>query len=263
MGEVNDSNLYVSLDEAREELKKRWNDVELRKKVEKELGENFWSEFKLKPRSLLWRPLLSPDNGFTFFYQCSKFIDSEPLAFEFLGDMYMSFNEEKRGLGCLHLELENNKKMIVNIIDLHKWNKKTFLEIKTKTGELLVDFHHNLIKYSGYKIEVRDMTNWVRNNSKPKFWYYKYLLHFLAHGVLFDAYLALENEKDRGFFRDVVYTNIKKIEKNFGIKPLIIKHYPDNQNDGEDFYWWSYPPNINDYLINYAKKYNLNFRNAL
>ena len=32
---------YFSLDEAREEIKKRWNDVELKKKVEEELGKNF------------------------------------------------------------------------------------------------------------------------------------------------------------------------------------------------------------------------------
>jgi hypothetical protein len=37
MGRENTSNIYVSLDEAREELKKRWADLELRKRVEKEL----------------------------------------------------------------------------------------------------------------------------------------------------------------------------------------------------------------------------------
>lgn len=40
MAENRKDNIYVSLDEAREELKKRWNNIELRKKVEAELGEN-------------------------------------------------------------------------------------------------------------------------------------------------------------------------------------------------------------------------------
>lgn len=41
MAENRKDNIYVSLDEAREEIKKRWADLELRKRVEVELGENF------------------------------------------------------------------------------------------------------------------------------------------------------------------------------------------------------------------------------
>lgn len=35
---------YFSLDEAREKIKKRWNDIELKKKIEKLCGEYLFSD---------------------------------------------------------------------------------------------------------------------------------------------------------------------------------------------------------------------------
>ena len=48
-------NIYVSLDEARVELKRRWNDVELKKRVEEELGEKFMPSFRDKQRGVTFQ----------------------------------------------------------------------------------------------------------------------------------------------------------------------------------------------------------------
>ena len=48
----NDDTYYFSLDEAREEIKKRWADEDLRRKVEEELGDKFIPEFKNEPRGV-------------------------------------------------------------------------------------------------------------------------------------------------------------------------------------------------------------------
>lgn len=48
----NDDIYYFSLDEAREEIKKRWADEDLRRKVEEELGDKFIPEFKNEPRGV-------------------------------------------------------------------------------------------------------------------------------------------------------------------------------------------------------------------
>jgi hypothetical protein len=251
--------IHISHDEAREELKKRWNNAELKSAIEKELRGNFWPEFKSRPRGLLWKNILSPDNGFMFFFQCCGYINVKPVAFEFLGDLYMSFNEEKKGLGQIRVELENGDKATINIMDLHRWNKKKLSEIIIKNGESLVDFHRNLLKYSGYEIEIRDNTEWTHKNGKPADWYYFYLLHFVAHGVLFESFSA---ESDREFLDSVVYPTVEKIEKIFGSRPLIVSLYPDpnDQSAEEDFYWWSYPKNVNNYIIEYARKNNLTFK---
>ena len=120
---------YFSLDEAREEIKKRWNDVELKKKVEEELGKNFIPFFNSsKPRSILFRQLISPDNGFYFFCQESKYIDTKPTIAEYLDDTFVSFNEEKKGYGRLCI---NDK--YLDIIDFHASEKMAIKDIVTKT----------------------------------------------------------------------------------------------------------------------------------
>lgn len=54
------NNIYVSLDEARAEIKRRWNDAELKKKIEAELGEKFIPPFQKNPRVVLNRQIASP-----------------------------------------------------------------------------------------------------------------------------------------------------------------------------------------------------------
>lgn len=260
---MDDKNIYFSLDEAREEIKKRWNDVELRKKIEDELGDRFWPEFKDGPRGLSWNALASPDNGFVFFHQCSKYIGVNPLMFEFVGDLYISHNEMKKNLGKLHVVLENNEKATINIMDLHRWNKKIISEIIIKTGISLTEFYKELFACSSYKININDKTEWVRNIGHPSEWYYYYLLHFIAHGVLFEAYMADGDDRDDKFFIEVVAPILLKIEDRYNLKPIIVKLYPDQQSNEEDFYWWCFPPHVNNYIINYSKKNNLTFTKVL
>jgi len=58
-----EKDIHLSLDEAREELKKRWNNAELKKAIEEELGDNFMPQFAEYPRGVLARQLSTPDNG--------------------------------------------------------------------------------------------------------------------------------------------------------------------------------------------------------
>ena len=41
--------------------------------------------------------------------------------------------------------------------------------------------------------------------------------------------------------------------------PMAVRLYPDpdGQSEEEDFYWWCYPPHINEYLTQYAHDNNL------
>ena len=94
-------NIYVSLDEARSEIKRRWNDVELREKIKKELGEKFMPSFKDNPRGVIFRQICPADNGFEFFFYSAKYINAEPLILEYYDDIFTHINEEKKGLGRL------------------------------------------------------------------------------------------------------------------------------------------------------------------
>ncbi len=256
-------NIYFSLDEAREELKKRWENIELREKIERKLGDKFLPPFQKCPRAVLNRQIASPDNGFVFLFQCAKYINAEPIAWEEDEDIFVSFNEEKKGLGRLRVIADDRSEVLVDIMNFHDNEKKKLNECVLNTGERLVDFHHNLCKFSGYNMDIYNNPEW-RNGIKDVSEYYYYtMLHFIAHGVLFETFSFDEREKDEaGFVENVVLPNIDRVEKEFELRPLIVRLYPENQTDNEDFFWWSYPPHINDYIINYAKKNKLAFRNV-
>jgi hypothetical protein len=256
-----DNNIYVSLDEAREELKKRWNNVELKKKVEDELGDKFWPEFKLKPHSVMTRQICVADNGFELFFYSGKYINVDPLVIEFSGDIFVRCNEEKKGVGRLRVVLENKKKALVDIFNLDNNEKKKFNEIITKSGDNLVEFHHKLFDIIGHEIDINDKTEWFKDIGKASDYYYYYLLHFVAHGVLFDVFQTEEDDSEDVFTRNVVLPALEKIKQKFNVKPLVIRLYPSKQNAEEDFYWWCFPPNINDYIVKYANKHEFVFKN--
>ena len=194
MAENRKDNIYVSLDEAREEIKKRWADVELRKRVEDELGEKFMPSFKDNPRGVSFRQLCSPDNGFTFFYQCAKYVGTDPLILEFHGDIFVSFNEEKKGLGRLRLTLADGSRVMVDIMNFHDNEKKKLGECILKTGENLFVFHHNLFEISKFKIELLENTEYFKKIGHATDYYYYIYLHFISHGVLFETYSVEKRE---------------------------------------------------------------------
>ena len=260
---IESKDIHLSLDEARAELNKRWNNAELKSAIEKELGENFMPQFSERPRLVSFRQICTPDNGFTFLYQCAKYIGGVPLITEYHDDIFVSFNEDKKGWGRLRLTMEDGSKAMVDIMDFHANEKKKLGECVLKTGENLIDFHHKLIEISGYAPEIIDNSNWFNKIGGASDYYYPFFLHFVAHGVLFENVESYE-ENDGGapFIRDVTTPAIQKIEEKFGIRPLIVRIYPQDQADEEDFFWWCHPKNVNDYIIEYAKKNYLTSRKA-
>ncbi len=253
-------NLYVSLDEAREELHKRWQDEELKQAIESELGETFWPQFKDKPRGYIGRHLPSPNNGFIFFLKCSYYVGAFPLSNEYLEDMFVSLNEEKKGLGRLRVWNDNGIRYFFDIVDFNANEKKKINEVVTKTGCKLVDFHHELLDLSKFNVDLKDSSSWISKIGPPKIFYYPYLLHFAAHGVLFETFVTEGGGREMSFTTNIAIPAIKKIERKFGLKPLIVRSEPKSTTPYEDFYWCSYPPVVNQYLIDYAMQNNLRLR---
>ena len=253
-------NIYISLDEAREELKKRWNDKDLKKKIEDELGGKFMVSFQKFPRGVTFRQVCSPDNGFTLFFQCAMYLGSRPLVLEYYDDIFTHMNEEKKGLGRLRVTLKDNTKAIVDIMNFHDNEKKMLKNVTLSSGEKLIDFYRKLFNISGYDVEFLENSNWFHNIGNASQYYYFLLLHFIAHGVLFETFFDEGISSEDKFTNEVIYPVIEKIKKKFGINPLIVRSYPANQENEEDFYWWSYPPIMNNYIIEYAKKNNLKLK---
>ena len=258
---IPNNSIYLSLDEAREELHRRWGNPELKNQIEAELGDGLLLGFNDKPRAVLTRQISSPDNGFAFFYQGAKYINASPYCWEFHGDMFVSFNDEKKGFGRLRLTHEDGTRIFADIMNFQAHEKKKLSEIVLKTGESLVDFHHGLLKVAGYDdVEGSDNTQWFHSIGSAKEYYYYWLLHFVAHGVLFETFLNEGDPHEDAFTNTIVLPAIEIIKEKTGLAPMVVKLYPEHQDELEDFYWWSYPAHINKHLVEYVRRNNLKIK---
>ncbi len=255
-------NIYSSLDDARALLRQRHTDTTLRVTIETELGERFLPEFRQRPRCVAFKSVASPDNAFAFFLQCAQYMATVPLFLEFLGDSFSRNNEEKLGLGCLRLTTETGERVTCNLFSKWRYSRKKISEITLATGAPLANFHHGLLRLSCLDCEVHDRTDWLHAIGKPPEYYYTLLLHCVAHGVYFENFDA---SGERDFIETAVLPNIERIRTRFGSAPLMVRAYPDpdTQSAAEDFHWWSFPPHVNAWLVDYARSNGLPLTNVV
>jgi hypothetical protein len=247
-----ETNLYLTLDEARTELSRRWNDLELRNAIECDLGPQFVEEFRSLPHGVISCQLISPDNGLSLFFYLSSYVGTNAFAWEFHGDVFSRSSAEKQGLGRLRVTLGSSK-MLIHLISFSASKRKQISDVTTFAGETLVAFHHRLMDLSGLDVERRDMTDWYKDIGKPADYYYPFLKHFVAHGVLFEVF-DVERAQEESFTSRVVIPAFQRIKAEYGLAPMVCRLYPENQTDNEDFYWFGYPSHINEYLIRYARE---------
>lgn len=238
---------YMSLDEARSELHRRWNDAGLRNAVESALGQHFMEAFRSRPRAILHRQMISPENGFMLFNYCAAYLGAAPLVTEYLGDRFTSVNDEKMGLGRPRLTIGADKFQL-RLFDIKQWENRPLGEIVLVTGETLAGFHHGLFDRLALRVEILDQTAWYRAIGKPADYYYPLFAHAVAHGVMFETFVTDEatnkgqRKTEHWFTDEVVRPNFERVTRDFGLRPMIVRSFPDDQTDDEDFYWWSYPP---------------------
>lgn len=216
---------------------------------------------KAEPLGVLWRCLPSPDNGFTFFVQASQWMGLKAFLPEFIEDKFVHINAEKKCLGRLSLTMTDGQRVTCDILDWQASQGKPMTEVVLKTGESLISFHHRLFDYAGYPTLRRDLSEWWIS-LKPATYYYYYLSHFIAHGVLFDVFEDEEGTRENVFTQEVILPNVERVTREFGLKPLIVEHYPPDQTDEESFYWYCYPPHVNAWLVQWAQENGLPFKKA-
>lgn len=216
--------IYTPLDEAQEEIWKRWNDQALRQEVEAFLGE-IPSVLKNAPRAILFRQLMTPD------YECIQFLDLaralklNPLGWEYLEDIFLTINKDKASLGKMRFRnqpINGNGVRYRRVIILSENEKRKFKEIKTLWGENFVDFHHRILSQRITGLHLFDASQWFASKGGRAREYYQYFMAlFICHGILFENFVT--DEREREFARLVVEPSIDKIKKRFGMKPLIVQ----------------------------------------
>lgn len=238
--------IYTPLSVAKKEIWKRWNDKELRKKVENFLGGEMPEVFKDSPKAVLFRYIATPNLEFKIFNDLAKMMSLEPVFSEFLNDKFCTVNQDKLYMGKMTFSKKNgNGRYIVSkekVIDLNKYDGKNISEIKTIWGEKFVNFHHRIFDKFYSKIKKFDAYKFKSNGENPYEVYLKFFSLFICNGVFFEVYYN-KDKKEQSFISEVILPAFNKIKNLFGIKPLII---PIIEPTDENVFLQYYPYSIKD-----------------
>lgn len=233
--------MYISLEEAKKEVWKRWTDVELRRQVCEYVGE-VPTALLTQPKAVVFRQVVTPNFEFQAFFAASLAINLKPLCLEYTGDRFCTRNQEKVLMGkMVFLQKINQKCKSHYLIDFKKEEMNRFSEINTFWGESFVDFNRRFTEKYLSDIDTFDTSNWIRDNgSKPLNYYHHFLAFFICHGVLFENFLV-EGEEGK-FTREVIRPAIQKVTEHFGLKPLIVRLLPE-ESEAEPYWCW-YPDHL-------------------
>lgn len=236
---MNLENIYTPIEEAKKEVLKRWKDKVLQKKVEDFVGKDIPKVFYEQPFSILGRHVVSSNIETVRFAELAKESGLNLLGFEYLDDKFLTMNKAKLNLGKMSFVHKDTKtkRDTFDIFNLQDNNGKRFSEINTFWGERLVEFHHRILSKTVKNIKLIDMSNWIKKRGeKAADFYPHYLAMFIRNGILFDNYLLKGQESK--FTEEIFLPSYKKVVDYFGIKPLIVKLLPE-ENEA-DIFWYFY-----------------------
>lgn len=247
-------NIYSTISEAKSEIRRRRNDVNLVERINAMIGLFPIDGMQDKAYSCLSRPVITPNYELKTFLSHSEILDLPRLFLEYPGRM-VSRNDEKyhamimyyfNGTGRNH----GHKVSKIKIADISKFEGKPLNDVKTLWNEPLLDFHHDLLYRAHPEIDpksILDFTSWFNGaRSCPvELYYYKYLLLFICNGILFDNFLFGHGEENP-FIESKFLPSFKKVLSDTGLKPLIVPLLPlSNERLG---HWLYYPENLKDFV---------------
>lgn len=245
--------IYTTLEEAGEEIRRRWQDQALRQRVAEYLG-GVPDCFDQEPRAVLFRNIASPDIEFHHFVEQAEQIALKPVGLEYLHDRFCTRNADKICLAKLAIFNGRNKHGAAmvsykKVIDLKAADNKSFGEIDTLWGQNLVEFHHGLLRQRLPGMEICDVSEWPNFKGCSAADYYRYFLaFFVCHGVLFENFVT--NEEEAGFSHAVVLPAMAEVLERFGMNPLIVPALSTEKL--ADKYWWCYPESVKGEIEKYV-----------
>ncbi|EKE19467.1 MAG: hypothetical protein ACD_9C00004G0003 [uncultured bacterium] len=240
--------IYTPMSVAKEEIWRRWNDEELRKKVEDFLGGDIPHIFQENPKSFLVRHVTSPNKELIRFLDLNDCNLIEPFFLEFIDDKFTAKNSLKYALCKLVFHNGLGKKggdkiESEKIVFIDRCEGKKFKEMKTVWDENFVDFHHGMLReiLPNCDNSICDISEWLtKKGKKSEKFYLQYLALFVCHGILFENFLISGNEKK--LTEETVIPAVRELERIFGLKPLIVPLLPIE--DESDPYWAYYPEKL-------------------
>jgi len=234
--------MYVTLEWAKEELKQRGNDLELRRKVREFVGD-IPDFLRNGPRAVLARHIATPNIEFFRLASTAKTLGLRPACSGYVGDRFTTKNPDKLLLGRMtffHGADTQGKDGNTNqtIFRFNQYDGKPFVKIKTLWGEGFVTYHHRLLSEKIPEFEIGDITEWIRRlGGDPRVFYPRLLALFICYGILFENFHLEGREKT--FTHEVILPALARVREFFGISPLIVPSVPV-ERERESFWAW-YP----------------------
>ncbi len=250
--------VYTPISVIKDEISRRWNDKDLRKRVNDFFGENILSVMKDEQRSVLSRSIISPNKELEYFCDISKELGIKPLLLEY-DSKFVAKNPDKYhlcNLPFLDLDLDRSAVSTIRnkVVDFNLYEGKYFKEIKTFRGDGIVNFHHDMLKIKdpSFGIEIHEFSNWFNKTRNLSEYYYLYYLSlFVCNGVLFENFM-LKDKEEYKFFHKNILPSFKKVTEIFGVKPLIYPLLPIKHE--KSHVWMSYDILLKGYVDNLLKK---------
>lgn len=243
-GKLRLENFYTPLAEAKKEIRRRWKDKKLRKKVKDFLEGNIPDIFKKKPKAVFARHVISLNYELYHFLKVCKCSEMDYSFIEYTKDRFSSKNSSKYHLCRLFFHDGKSKKgknriSGLKIANITEADGKIIDSLQTNWNEKLIDFHHRLanVAISDIERKIFDVSFWEKRKGKSIENFYKYYLSlFIRYGILFENFLL--NKEEINFTKKVVVPTFNKIEEYFGIKPLVVRMLPKSTE--EELYWFHY-----------------------
>ncbi|MFM2374141.1 MAG: hypothetical protein RLZZ234_136 [Candidatus Parcubacteria bacterium] len=242
--EIKPSDIYSSVEEIRDELKRRQCDSKLQAAVSDFLKANApdFLPDQHKQYAFFSRPIITPNIETKYFLDIIKIFDLEPLFLEF-PDKFVSRSKEK--LFAAKLRSFDRQRPHIRktktLIDFQTWEGARLRDVKLLNNDTsLLDHHTELFSrvYPEHAGKKQDITTWFETvRSAYPHYYTGFLALFLTRGVLFENFL-LNDPAEQVFFQEKVAPSFLELKSRFGIKPLIFPILPIK--DERDTNWLQY-----------------------
>lgn len=222
--------MYTTLEEAKEELRKRWKDTELRHQVREYVG-GVPENMEHAPKAVLFRSLATPNFEYRLFTGIVRRAGLKPLFLEHSEDRFCTMNEDKIAMAKMTFyhgkgKRRGPKTSVKKLIDFNLGNGTTFSNLRTLSGDNFIWFHKQLFDQTHVNGEFHDMAPWYKKRgSTPSSYYHLVMSLFVCNGILFENFLMRGSEGE--FTKEVAMPAIDTVAKHFGLKPLIVRLRPE------------------------------------
>ena len=184
------------------------------------------------------KAMFTADDELASLLRMAESVSLSPLCMEYSKDLFVSTNSDKHCLCKLSFWIGNQMKKL-RVIDFHKYDRKPFSEIRTLSGQRLVDFHRCLIEraHPDHNLTFTDFSDWWQSFGSGHSDYLPYLALFVTQGILLENFLW-GDESERKFTEERVIPAFEKIVELFGVMPLIVRTY--SAEEESDPKHWQY-----------------------